>query len=329
MPVPVPDPPFVVAEALRLGVSRKQLRSPRLHAPVRGVRMDAARRDDLRSVAAAVRLALPRAAAFSHTTAAALWDLPLPPGVSGLSPLHVSGPPGTRPLDATGVVTHVGLPGRDVVVRHELAVTGPDRTVADLAALVAAGGHGLTETDLVVVLDAVLGARGRARPYPRDRLEARVHLLRGRRGVVPLASALHRSRRFVDSTMETLLRLRLVDSGFPCPVVGADVVDDDGRWLARPDLCWPELRIAVEYDGRHHLTSARQRLNDVARQEELERLGWRVIVLFAYDVLGRWPSTEGRILQAFVDRGARPEELPDAPDPATRPRVVTPAHRTT
>jgi very-short-patch-repair endonuclease len=327
MPVPVPDPPFLVAEALRLGATRKQLRSPRFHAPVRGVRMDAARKEDVRSVAAAVGLALPPAAAFSHTTATALWDLPLPPGVTGLAPLHVSGPPGTRSLDANGIVTHVGLPVHDVVVRRGLAVTGPDRTVADLAALVATGGHGLTETDLVVVLDAVLGARGGARPYPRDRLEARVRELRGRRGVVPLASALRRSRRFVDSPMETLLRLRLVGSGFPCPVVGADVVDDDGRWLARPDLCWPDLRIAVEYDGRHHLTSARQRLNDVARQEELERLGWRVIVLFAYDVLGRWPATEGRVLQAFLDRGMRPEELPDAPDATTRPRVTTPAHR--
>jgi hypothetical protein len=327
MPVPVPDPPFLVSEALHRGVTRKQLRSRRLHAPVRGVRMDAARREDLRSVATAVRLALPPTAAFSHTTAAALWELPLPRDVSGLAPLHVSGPSGTRALDATGVVSHGGLPARDVVARHGLDVTSLDRTVADLATLVAAGGPGLTETDLVVVVDSVLGGRGRARPVPPDLLADRLRGMRGRRGVVPLASALDRARRFVDSPMETRLRLRLVDSGFPCPVVGADVFDDDGRWLARPDLCWPDLRIALEYDGQHHLTSARQRLNDVARQEELERLGWRVIVLFAYDVLGRWPSTEGRVLQAFLDRGVRPAEVPDAPDAGARPRVVTSAHR--
>ncbi|MDF9878054.1 hypothetical protein [Cellulosimicrobium cellulans] len=327
MPVPVPDPPFLVADALRLGVTRKQLRSPRLHGPVRGVRMDTARREDLLSVTAAVRLALPRTAAFSHTTAAALWDLPLPRDVTGLAPLHVSGPSGSRPLDAAGVVSHGGLPARDVVVRHGVDVTCLDRTVADLATLVAADAPGFTETDLVVVVDSVFGGRGRVRPYAPDQLAERLRGMRGRRGAVPLASALDRARRFVDSPMETRLRLRLVDAGFPCPVVGADVFDDDGRWLARPDLCWPDLRIALEYDGQHHLTSARQRLNDVARQEELERLGWRVIVLFAYDVLGRWPATEGRVLQAFIDRGVRPAEVPDAPDVGTRPRVVTSARR--
>ncbi|MBE9926594.1 hypothetical protein G8C93_11930 [Cellulosimicrobium cellulans] len=104
MPVPVPDPPFVVAEALRLGVTRKQLRSPGLHAPVRGVRMDSARRDDLRSVAAAVQLALPRGAAFSPITAAALWDLPLPPGgpasLRCTSRAHPARDPSTRPASS-------------------------------------------------------------------------------------------------------------------------------------------------------------------------------------------------------------------------------------
>lgn len=324
---PLPEPPFLVATALALGATRRQLRSPRLHAPVRGVRMDVGLADDLRGVTAAVQLVLPDDAAFSHTTAAALWDLPLPRGVTGTGPLHVTGPAGRRSIDALHVVSHAGLAPVDVAVRHGVRTTRPDRTWADLGALVAGrqAGPSLGPADLVVVTDALLRGRGRTRPCPRELLEARLAAWSGRRGSTSLALALERSRRFVDSPMETRLRLQLVDSGFPCPVVGADVFDDDGRWVARPDLCWPALRISVEYDGAHHLVSAKQRLDDVARQEELERLGWRVIVLFAHDVLRRWPSTESRVLQAFVDRGVRPDELRDAPDVATRPRVVTPS----
>ncbi|MBD5786464.1 hypothetical protein IF650_09745 [Cellulosimicrobium terreum] len=177
-------------------------------------------------------------------------------------------------------------------------------------------------TELVV--DGRRAARRRGRSaYPRERLESRLALCAGRRGTEVLRRALAASRHRVDSPMETRLRLRLVASGFSCPVVGADVHDDTGRWLARPDLSRPDLRIAIEYGGRHHLVSPSQRLNDVARQEELERLGWRVVVLLAHDVLPRWPATEGRVLQAFYDRGVRPSDVAPAPDAPVRRVVVT------
>ncbi|OLT53475.1 hypothetical protein [Cellulosimicrobium sp. CUA-896] len=328
MPTPLPPLPFRVADALAQGSTPAQLRASRLHAPVRGVRMDARRAQDLEAVCAAVQLVLPDDAGFSHTSAAALWGLPLPHGAEPVADLHVSGAPGRRPVAARAIRQHEGLEPGDLARLHGLRVTTPDRTWADLGALGAAsdaepGAFGLA--DLVVVSDALLrGVRGRG-PHPRALLERRLSRWEGRRGAVMLRRALGLSRRFVDSPMETRLRLRLVASGFPCPVVGADVFDDDGRWLARPDLSWPRLRIAVEYDGRHHLVSAKQRLDDVARQEELERLGWRVVVLFAHDVLRRWPATEGRVLQAFLDRGVRPEDVAPAPDAEARTRVVTPS----
>jgi len=70
--------------------------------------------------------------------------------------------------------------------------------------------------------------------------------------------------------METVTRLRLVDSGFPCPVVGADVWDDLGCWIARPDMCWPQIRVALEYDGDHHRTDRWQYVKDIHRRERLE-----------------------------------------------------------
>ncbi|MBD5786858.1 hypothetical protein IF650_11785 [Cellulosimicrobium terreum] len=295
--------------------------------------MDARRADDLDALCAAVQLVMPDDAAFSVTTAAALWGLPLPHGHDPVTDLHVTGAAGRRPVDARAIQQHEGLDPGDLTWTRGLRVTNPARTWADLGAL-AAGPRSRTTVptpppvsfgppDLVVVTDALLrGTAGRS-PYPRDLLARRLAQVHGRRGAATLRRALDVSRRFVDSPMETRLRLRLVDSGFPCPVVGADVLDDDGRWLARPDLSWPGLRIAVEHDGRHHLVSAKQRLDDVARQEELARLGWSVIVLFSHDVLRRWPSTEGRVLQAFYDRGVRPEDFAPAPDVAERPRIVT------
>ena len=58
------------------------------------------------------------------------------------------------------------------------------------------------------------------------------------------------------------------------------------------------------------------------RREEMERLGWRVLVLYADDVLRRWPATTGRVMQAFADRGVDPGNLADAPDVVVRPRNV-------
>ncbi|WP_165547397.1 DUF559 domain-containing protein [Kribbella sindirgiensis] len=58
-----------------------------------------------------------------------------------------------------------------------------------------------------------------------------------------------------------------------------------GGWLAKPDLSYPQIKLAIEYDGRHHLVDARQWRQDIRRRENLEREGWLVRVFTAYDVL--------------------------------------------
>jgi hypothetical protein len=105
-------------------------------------------------------------------------------------------------------------------------------------------------------------------------LEAILQTIAGRRGAVALRRALAEASTFVDSAMETRTRLRAVSSGFPRPVVGADLVSPDGAWIARPDLCWPQVKVAIEYDGASHVS--RRRLSaDVARREAMERDGRR------------------------------------------------------
>ena len=43
-------------------------------------------------------------------------------------------------------------------------------------------------------------------------------------------------------------------------------------------MAWPALRVALEYDGHHHAADDR-RGRDIDRIDELERAGWRVIVV--------------------------------------------------
>jgi very-short-patch-repair endonuclease len=74
----------------------------------------------------------------------------------------------------------------------------------------------------------------------------------------------------------------------PEPVVNADVHDEDGVWLHRPDLSWPEHRLGLDYDGGHHLAGdGRQTRRDAARREDLRSIGWRLQVITWYDLRHR------------------------------------------
>src|SRR3712207_6909438 len=59
----------------------------------------------------------------------------------------------------------------------------------------------------------------------------------------------------------------------------SELRDDDGFFLLRPDLSWSALKVAVEYDGRHHLTSAHQWERDVERRNDLTAAGWLLITV--------------------------------------------------
>ena len=318
--VPLPPAPFRVADALAAGCTPDQLRNPALHTPVRGVRMAAASAGDLDALCRAVALTFRPGEAFSHLTAAALLGLPLPAGHRPVERLHVAGAAGVRPREAGLLVGHSGLPARHTFVHHRLPVTLPARTWLDLGGMSASHGRAVPSVaDLVAVTDAILARQ--QPPTSRLELERALGWFVGGRGRRVLREVLGSARTFVDSPMETRVRLLLVASGFPCPVVGADLFAED-QWIARPDMCWPQARIAIEYDGAHHYSSQHQMRSDVARRENVERLGWRVLVLYSQDVLTAWDATCGRLLTAFADQGVDPRRLPDAPDTSVRPRIV-------
>jgi hypothetical protein len=88
-----------------------------------------------------------------------------------------------------------------------------------------------------------------------------------------------------DSPAETRCRLTLHDAGFRALRHGIDVSDEDGGWLARPDLADPVARVAIQYDGLVHLgDDPERRRSDIDRDELLRQAGWQVVVLTAVDL---------------------------------------------
>ncbi|MGI9123344.1 MAG: endonuclease domain-containing protein [Mycobacterium sp.] len=147
-----------------------------------------------------------------------------------------------------------------------MTVTSPARTAFDL-------GRRRKPTDAVQRVDALMNATGLQTADVQ-------HVIDGHPGVRGLA-ALRRMLPLVDagaeSPYESLTRLILVRAGLPPPVTQLPVMDSYGFVVAYVDMGWPELRVAVEYDGAQHWTDARQRRRDIERLADLEALGWIVI----------------------------------------------------
>jgi len=80
-------------------------------------------------------------------------------------------------------------------------------------------------------------------------------------------------------------------------------VVENGRWLARVDLAWPDHEVVVEYDGEHHFEDD-QIPKDDARLARLAAAGWLVIRLAAPD-LRRLDDVVARVRAALTERSDR------------------------
>ena len=93
-----------------------------------------------------------------------------------------------------------------------------------------------------------------------------------------------------ESLQESYLRLTLIDAGFPRPETQIAVPRPGGRRYFL-DMGWPELMVAVEYDGEHHRADRHTYTSDVARSEYLASMGWTVIRVLAdhqrWDIVDR------------------------------------------
>ena len=281
--------PFTRAEALSAGISAKRLRSDRyqrlfydLYVSAQVVVTPALR-------AKAVLKVCPPGSQVSHFTAAELWGAIVPS-----QPLtHLSCPqPGAR-SERRGVGCH--RLSRHAAVAHfrGIRISSPEQTFIDLACV-------LSLVDLVVLGDSLV----RAKRTTVDRLVSAVKAWSGW-GSRSAQRAVGFVRRGVDSPMESRLRMLIVLAGLPEPQVNRIIRDGSGNWDKRFDLCYPELLLVIEYDGRQHSQNDQQWGRDLDRREDLDTEGWRMIVIRSNGIYVEPQRTLERIADAMRARGAQ------------------------
>lgn len=201
-----------------------------------------------------------RDALLSHRSALWLWDLG--PRPDAIEVLVVGGAASRR---RPAVVGHAvaALPAEDRRRVLGLPVTGPARTILDVAATLSAG-------DLAAIVDRARAAgvvrrgeleRALARSAGRRGAAALRHVLRERTG--PQFSRSEAERRVAD------LVARVPD--LPRPQRNARLHGHE------VDLLWPRKRVVVEVDGYAFHGPRRAFEHDRARDAELTARGYRVV----------------------------------------------------
>lgn len=278
--------PFLRCEALAAGITDAELAGPQFRQLLWGVHVDSDVLPTLRVRGRAALLIAPGQALLTHHTAATLWGATVPDTPN----IHVGIQADNR-LRAEGISTHRYADLPPAVPRHGLRVTSPEQTFLDLAA-------GLPLVDLVVLGDTLV----KAKATTPEKLVAAADAVRSR-GAKRARRAAALVRTGVDSPMETRVRLLMVLAGLPEPIVNYEVRNEHDRVVYRIDLSFPDLKLAIEYDGRHHIEREKQWSQDLCRREDLEGDGWRFVVLISPDVFATPEHTLNRIVNVLAERG--------------------------
>ncbi len=211
----------------------------------------------------------------SHRSALRLWDLR-----NRFEGLEVSVRyPGNRRLP--GVIVHrsVDLIERDLTVVKGIRVTSVARTICD-AGLIFPPSEVQRITDHAV-------ATGLVSPAELMAVRRRVGE-HGRNGVVKLEGAvegLPKDAGDADSGPEVELLRVLEKAGLPTPARQYSVTAAGNQYYI--DLCYPEARVALEYDGVDPHTRFDRFVDDRRRQNDLVTAGWTVLRYTKVDLRDR------------------------------------------
>lgn len=285
----LPHPIFSAADARLAGLTAADLRSTAVVSLRRGVFTTAQTPITLPLRCAAALMGQSDDVRISHLTAAELWHLPAPT----TDRLQLSHPAQPR-RTLTGTIAHRQVPGSQ---RAQLFCPGVGRLpVSDPVGVVLECAPLVTLVELVVLADAVLA-------HPRTDAADATNRWRQARG--PQARIVHdaaeRARNGAESPPETRTRLLLELAGLPLLTVQHEVTVAGRR--RRFDLAYPELRIAVEYDGSYHYATEAQKQADIVREDELRQAGWIIIRVVSHGLYRDPASTIARVVHALAVRG--------------------------
>lgn len=242
--------------------------------------------------AAAALLAAGPAAALTGLTAAWLQGCP----AAATPVVHLAAPYSSSIRTQDGLVVHQGRRLLDEVIEvRELRTVALEIAITELLCT------DLPKRALAVADQAAALFPQRERSQFRERIADRLATRPDRRGTARAGALLALITGKADSPPESWLKLLVVEAGFPVPTQQFEVIDALARIRYVLDLCWPELRIALEYDGYEaHEYRLEQ---DAQRDLDLERRGWITIRATAADL--REPSALlARLDDAFQARGA-------------------------
>lgn len=290
----VPIPPelrrrlFRGCDAVSAGlVTERQLRTARFQRVLRGVYADSRMRIDHGIRCEAALMVLPPGVALTAHSAAWMFGVKL---AARSDPVVVTCPPGAHIKGVQGVTTHrTVVDESDLIHRRGMLLTTPVRLAWDVAALA-------DFNRAVTFLDALANAGVLDLRKLEDRVSERSGMWRVRR----VRDAVQHADARSESPPESELRLLIVKSGLPHPEVQFEI-HDDGSFVARVDLAWPHLRVAVEYDGAHHADALQMR-RDRRRLNALVNAGWTVIHATAQDM--REPDVLLAQIRAALARNA-------------------------
>lgn len=272
----IPVPPelrrglFRGCDAIAAGLlSEKQLRSASFQRVIRGVYADARMRVDHGIRCEAALMILPTEVALTAHSAAWMYGVRL---ADATDPVIVACPVDVHIKGVQGVTAHrTVVDESDVLVRGGMRLACPVRLAWDIATL--------SEPNRAIVF---IDALAHAGALDLNDLEKRVAGSAGMWRVTRVREAIRHVDSRSESPQESRLRLVIVQSGLPRPQVQYEV-RDDGQFVARVDLAWPDLRVAVEYDGAHHADTVQMR-RDRRRLNALVHAGWTVIHATAQDL---------------------------------------------
>ncbi len=281
--------PFTRAEARAAGISLRDLTGPRFQRIFYNLYVsEAVPLSPLLRARAALKVS-PQGSHASHFTAGEVWGGCVPEQPS----THVSSPRGQSRCQRRGVRNHDASDRADVVTYAGVRVSSPTQTFLDLAVVV-------DVVDLVVFGDSMV----RAERFTIRELVAAADGWSGPGGRLARRAA-RLVREGVDSPMESRLRMLVVLAGLPEPKVNVIIRNHKGEWLVRFDLCYPGLKLVIEYDGRQHAEDDEQWDHDIDRRELLDQWGYRVVVVRSKGIYVDPERTLRRIKAALLERGCR------------------------
>ena len=165
------------------------------------------------------------------------------------------------------IVRAESLQPGEVVRVGDMRVTSPARTAFDL------GRYIVGRVAAVQHLDALVNATG----VKLADVEAVMAAHPGARGLARLRTVLPLVDGGAESPQETDARLALVDAGLPAPRTQYVVYGKYGEFIARVDMAYEEVKVAIEYDGPQHWEDPFVRQRDIDKGVAFGELGWHVI----------------------------------------------------